>query len=58
MNGISLNWTQLTAIEECSASAARPKAKKVVATSRTASSSLNGSFIESDAIKDHHSCIP
>ena len=41
----------LTAIAKCSASAAPPKAKKVIATRGTASSSLNGSFVEGDAVK-------
>ena len=41
---------RLTAIEQSSASAARPKAKKV-AVRGTASSSLNGSFFEGDLVK-------
>ena len=41
---------RLTAIEQSSASAARPKAKKVTVRS-TASSSLNGSFTEGDSVK-------
>ena len=42
---------RLTAIEESSASAARPKAKKVTVSRGTASSSLSGSFIEGDTVK-------
>ena len=41
---------RLTAIEQSSASAARPKAKKVTVRD-TASSSLNGSFSEGDSVK-------
>ena len=41
---------RLTAIEQSSASAARPKAKKVTVRG-TASSSLNGSFSEGDSVK-------
>ena len=41
---------RLTAIEESSASAARPKAKKVVVRG-SASSSLNGSFTKGDSVK-------
>ena len=42
---------RLTVIEESSASAARPKAKKVTVTRGTASSSLSGSFTEGDSVK-------
>ena len=41
---------RLTAIEQSSASAARPKAKKVIVRG-TASSGLNGSFTEGDSAK-------
>ena len=41
---------RLTAMEQSSASAARPKAKKVTVRG-TASSSLNGSFTEGDSVK-------
>ena len=42
---------RLTAIEESSASAARPKAKKVTVSRGTASLSLSGSFTEGDSVK-------
>ena len=42
---------RLTAIEESSASAAQPKAKKVTVSRGTASSSLSGSFTEGDSVK-------
>ena len=57
--------TQLDAIGKCStatekslASAAWPKAKKVVVSRGSASSSLNGSFTEGDSVKDYQNCIP
>ena len=43
---------RLTAIEKSSAFAALPKAKRVIASKGPASSSLNGSFTESDSVKN------